>query len=353
MRARMLARLAGSLALFAFPAAAQLHDSAARADSLPVPALFASARPIALTVTANLRRLRADRDTNAPWRPITIGYAEGGTPVLVPARAKTRGIWRLKNCSFPPLRLDIAAKDAKAELFRHLGRPKLVIHCKDTDAYEQYILQEAQLYRIYQLLTPVSYRTRLARIAYVDSATRGTDATRYAIIVEDPDVMAKRLGGRIMKTEGATAADMEAQPLALAFLFQFMIGNLYFSFNRLHNTSIVATADGRLLPIAYDFDYTGAVSADYARPNSQFGQRRVRDRRFRGYCALAAEYPRLLPLFREKKAEIYALYRDDVGTLLAPDVVGETLAYFDEFYEMIATPASAQRTFLGDCVGPR
>jgi hypothetical protein len=353
MRASRLTRIAASLAVVASPAAARGQDSTARVDSLPTPPLFASARPIALTFTANLRRLRADRDSNAPWRAITIAYAAEGGDVVVPGRARTRGIWRLKNCSFPPLRLDVAAKDAKAALFRHLGRPKLVNHCKDTDDYEQYVLQEAQLYRIYQLLTPVSYRTRLVRVAYVDSATRATDATRYAIIVEDPDVMAKRLGGRIMKAEGATAADLEARPLALAYLFQFMIGNLDFSFNRLHNTSIVGTNDGRLFPVAYDFDYTGAVSPVYARPDPRFGQRRMRDRHFRGYCSLAGEYLALLPLFREKRAEINALYRDEVGRLLAPAVVNETLAYFDEFYEMIETPASAERGFLRDCVGPR
>jgi hypothetical protein len=351
-RRRLAAGLVTWMALVSCAAAVGAQDTLARADSLPVPPLFATTEPLALTLTANLRRLRSDRAANAPWRAVTIAYRRGTTDIVLPARAKTRGIWRLKNCAFPPLRLSFKGKDTKGTLLRHLGKPKLVNYCRDTDAYEQYVLQEAQLYRIYQLLTPMSYRTRVVRITYVDSASHDVDATRYAIIVEDPDEMARRLGGSIMKEEGATAEDLESMPLAVAYLFQFMIGNLDFSFNRLHNTSLVATTDGRLLPVAYDFDYTGAVSPAYAGPDPRFAQTDVRDRRFRGYCALGPLYPEALTRFQEKKAAIYALYHDAIGQLMRPGVVRETLAYFDEFYDMIETPAIAERRFLRDCVGP-
>jgi hypothetical protein len=340
-----------ALGLVASGAAAQAPPSTS--DSSEVPPLFEKETPLTIALIADLPRLRADKDTNSPWRHATITYASDTGRVVVRARARTRGIWRLKNCAFPPLRLSFSGKDTKGTLFHHLGKPKLVNYCKDTDAYEQYILQEFQLYRIYQLLTPVSYRVRLLRVAYVDSATGKADATRYAFIAEDPERLAKRFNGKVLKMKGATAADFEPEPLALAYLFEFMIGNTDFSFNGLHNTQLIGTNDGRILPVAYDFDYAGAVNTVYATPDPQFRIRHVRDRRFRGYCAIAAEYPKLLPLFREKKAAIYALYRDEIGRLLSPGVVRETLEYFDEFYEMIATPASAQSSFLDGCVGPR
>ena len=156
-----------------------------------------------------------------------------------------------------------------------------------------------------------------------------------------------------MKAKGAKPSDLEAPQLALAYLFQFMIGNTDFSFNGLHNTQLVATPEGQILPVAYDFDYAGAVNASYATPDPILRMRNVRQRKFRGYCAIADQYPRLLPLFREKKEAIYALYHDEIGRLMDEKRVKETLSYFDEFYEMIATPASAQRAFLFDCVGTR
>lgn len=344
---RMVAVVAAML-----PGPARAQDTTARKEK-NVPPLYTKETPVAVTFTANLRRLRSDKDTNAPWRQGTIAYTSDTGRVVLPARVRTRGIWRLKNCGFPPLRLDFSGKETKGTLFHQLGKPKLVNYCRDTDPYEQYVLQEHQLYRVYQQLTPVSYRVRLLRVAYVDSASGKTDATRYAILAEDPEQLAKRLGGTVVKTKGATADDLDAESLALAYLYQFMIANTDFSFNGLHNTQLIGTSDGRILPVAYDFDYAGAVNATYAVPDPSLRIRTVRQRKFRGYCALAAEYPKVLPLFHEKKAAIYALYRDEIGQLMDPKLVRETLEYFDEFYEMIATPASAQSAFLHDCVGPR
>ena len=267
-------------------------------------------------------------------------------------RVRTRGIWRLRNCHFPPLRLDFAGKEAKNTLLAQLGKPKLVNFCRDTDTYEQYILQEHQLYRIYQLLTPLSYRVRLLKVAYVDSASGDTSARRFAILAEDPDHLARRFNGLVLKAKGARPADLEAPQLALAYLFQYMIGNTDFSFAGLHNTQLVATPDGLILPVAYDFDYAGAVNAIYATPDPMLRLPNVRQRKFRGYCALSEEYPKLLPLFHEKKDAIYALYRDEIGRLMDERRVKETLEYFDEFYEAIATPETARRAFLSQCVGP-
>jgi hypothetical protein len=342
-----------ALATLATPAPSLAQDTDRKEDAKVVPPLFERETPLTVTLTANLGRLRADKDTNAPWRTGTLAYSAEGRRVAVPMRVRTRGLWRLKNCHFPPLRLDFAGKEAKNTLLAQLGKPKLVNYCRDNDSYEQYILQEHQLYRIYQLLTPISYRVRLLRVAYVDSASGDTNATRYAILAEDPDHLARRLGGLVLKSKGAKPSDLEAPQLALAYLFQYMIGNTDFSFNGLHNTQIVATSDGLFLPVAYDFDYAGAVNASYATPDPVLRTRNVRQRKFRGYCSIADEYPRLLPLFHEKKNAIYALYRDEIGKLMDEQRVRETLSYFDEFYEMIRTPESAQRSFLNECVGPR
>src|SRR3982074_3703733 len=263
---------------------AEAQSAPARRDTTPVPPLFQSTAPLAVTFTADLRRLKADKETSAPWRGATIAYTSDTGRISIPVRARTRGIWRLKNCMFPPLRLEFHGKDAKGTVFQHLGKPKLVNYCRDTDPYEQYVLQEFQLYRVYQLLTPMSYRVRLLRMAYMDSGSSKPEATRYAFIAEDPERLAQRFDGTVVKAKGATADDLDPQPLALAYLFQFLIGNTDFSFNGLHNTQLIGTNDGRVLPVAYDFDFTGAVNATYAVPDATLKIRNVRTRKFRGYC---------------------------------------------------------------------
>ena len=335
------------------PLAAGAQGAVSAPDTAALPPLFSAIAPLPMTFTANLGRLRHDRDTTSPWRAATLSYAGDTGRVTVPARARTRGIWRLKNCSMPPLRIDVAKPAAHHTLFKGMGKAKLVNHCRDTDSYEQYVLQELQLYRVYQLLTPVSFRTRLVRMTYADSGSGKIDAVRYAFIIEDPEHLARRMDGLIVKTKGATADDLDADALALAYVFEYMIGNSDFQVGALHNAQLIGTNNGPILPVVYDFDFSGAVNAVYAVPNPLLGIKRARDRKFRGNCSIAAEYVKALPRFRQQKDAIYALYRDEIGRLMDGGRVRETLDYFDEFYAMIATPESARRAFLDDCVGPR
>ena len=316
-----------------------------------VPPFFQSVTPIAMTFTTNLKQIRRDRGETAPWRWATLSFQDSANKaVVMPVRARTRGIWRLKNCNFPPIRFNFSDKDTKGTLLEDLEEPKLVNYCKDNEQYEQFILQEFQLYRVYQLLTPVSHRVRLVKMSYVDSASAKRDAERYAIIVEDPGQLANRHLAKVIKAKGAGPGDFDPNDLALAYLFQFFIGNLDFSFNGLHNTELLGTTDGRILPVAYDFDYAGAVNAPYAVPPANYNWPNVRTRKFMAYCEIAEGFPGALAKFMEKKDAIYALYADEIGKLMSQRVVRETLEYYDEFYRSVRTPQDAQRNVFSKCI---
>ena len=316
-----------------------------------VPALFTSETPLAITFRTNLRQLRRDKKEDSPWRWASVAYQDSaGKSVEVPLRARTRGIWRLKHCDFPPVRFNFAGKDTKGTIFEGVDKPKIVNFCKDNDEHEQYVLQEAQLYRIYRLLTPVSHRVRVARLSYVDSANGKREAERYGIIIEDPDQMANRNMAKVTEIKGAGPADLEQKEFALAYMFLYFIGNLDFSFSGLHNTELITTIDGRVLPVVYDFDYSGAVNTTYAVPPPHYNVPNVRTRKFLGYCELAPEFPSAVAALVEQKDAIYALYRDEVGKLLKPHIVRSTLEYFDDFYEQVRTPQDAQRNIFRKCI---
>jgi hypothetical protein len=358
----LAAGLAGSFT--AVPAYAQAAAEKAKSDKpkedkepkgeKKVPALFTSEAPLAITFKVNVKQIRRDKGAEPPWRWASFTYKDSaGKDVEVPLRVRTRGIWRLKNCEFPPIRLNFAGKETKNTLFDGVDKPKLVNFCRDNDTYEQYMLQEAQLYRIYQLLTPLSHRIRVARIAYVDSASGKREAERYAMIIEDPDQLANRHMARIVKTKGAGPADFEPKDLALAYMYLYFIGNLDFSFNGLHNTELLGTTDGRILPVAYDFDYAGAVNATYAVPPPNYNVPNVRTRKFLGYCEIAPEFPSAVNRLIEQKEAIYALYKDEIGKLMSPSVVRSTLEYFDDFYDSVKTQKDAERNVFRNCIRPR
>lgn len=319
------------------------------------PPLFTSEAPLAVTFTANWGRVRGDKSETAPYQPATMTYtAADGKAVTVPLKVKTHGIWRLKNCRLPPLRLNFSNKETKQTLFYDLQKPKMVSVCKDNDSYEQLLLKEMQLYRVYQAVTPMSHRVRLLRVSYADSATGKAETTRYAFVFEDPDEMADRLDGKLTKAKGATPDDYDPDALATAFMFEYFIGNLDFSFNGVHNAETVLKNDGTTaLPVAYDFDFSGAVDAPYATVDPQFRTKRVSDRLFRGYCAILPSYPAAIALFQARKEKIYALYHDATGSLLTPGTVKETLEYYDQFYDQVKTPRDAEGNVLRNCVRPR
>jgi hypothetical protein len=136
-------------------------------------------------------------------------------------------------------------------------------------------------------------------------------------------------------------------------VFQYFIGNTDFSVAGLHNVELFFNDLGDIMPIAYDFDFSGAVNARYATVDSSLRIRNVRERLFRGYCADAESYNKAFAIFNEKKPEIYALYSDSIGKLMDKGRVRETLDYFDEFYGTINNRGAAKRSIIESCLRPR
>ena len=333
-------------------AQAQLQDVPPKVVRAPV--FFESQEPIEVTLTTNIGQIRGDKGTDPPWRPATISYTGvDGSLVNVPLKARTRGIWRLKRCDFPPMRLNFSGETSKGSIFHHLDKPKLVSYCQDRDMYEEYILEEFQLYRIYQLLTPISHKARLLKFSYADSGSGKIRAKRYGFIMEEPSALGARLGGKVMEQKGALPGDLDPFQDALFGVFQYMIGNTDFSVSALHNVELYFGNDGIVAPIAYDFDFAGVVNATYAVPDEKLGIVNVRQRVFRGYCTDPGEYAKVFALFKEKKPEIYALYADSIGKLMDRGNVRSTLKYFDEFYETIGDSRAAKRSIIEACIARR
>ncbi|MEX1185718.1 MAG: hypothetical protein WEA80_03930 [Gemmatimonadaceae bacterium] len=325
---------------------AAVAGAQAPADSAPKPyelqKLFSHDSVLRLTLTTNFRALSRSRSGAARYYGAKLTYSDtGASPITIPLRVRARGLWRRVNCEMPPVLLNFWTDSSKKTLFARLDRGRLVVHCRNNDAFEQYVLQEFQLYRIYNLLTPFSHRARLAHVTYVDSASGRQTAARHGFILEDDDDMAARNGGKQMELKGAKSGDLDPFTDALVGVFQYLIGGSDWSVAGLHNIQLVSQPEGVVRAVAYDFDWSGAVNASYAKPDYRLPITAVRQRLFRGYCAPREQFTRVFALFNEQKPAIYALYSDHIGRLMNPDVVRRTLAYFDEFYETINDPRRA------------
>jgi hypothetical protein len=340
------------LALTGSPAVggAQTADSAAAAarPDPPVPALFATHEPLVFTITTDVRRLLRDRGTNREEHGGVLRYVgAAGDTLSLNVDLKTRGIFRLKQCAFPPLRLDLPASRVKGTIFAHQDKLKLVTHCRGASSYEQSLLEEYVLYKVFNVITERSFRARLARVTYLDSTAHEAPLTRYAILLEADEDLAKRMRAKVL--ESTTIHDLRSEPeqLTLVSVFQYLIGNTDWSIWGLHNMAVFQDTTAKLYPIPYDFDFAGVISAPYAIPAPQLPIKTVRERLYRGFCQPEPLLQSVLARFRAGKDSIYALVRSVPD--LSPGEVRGTLDYFDGFYRTINNPGDVHRTFIRGC----
>ena len=307
-----------------------------------------SQTPFEMTLTINLKKIRNDK-VNGPWEPATVTYVDSGTTITLPVRVRARGHSRLKICtSFPPVWINFDKADTKKQIFDHLNKFKLVSPCKPQSAYENYVVEEFNLYRLHALMTPVSHLARLIKMTVVDSASKNVEFTRYSFAVEDADELAARLAGKKFPVEGATAADLDVRQTAVIGILQYMIGNTDFSIYALHNAELVQLKQG-VFPVAYDFDQSGIINTPYAIPDPKVGIRSVTERIYRGLCVSPDTINKVLADLREKRPAINALYADSLGMLISDRGRKDSIKWFDDFYSDVSNPKTVKNEIIDRC----
>lgn len=309
--------------------------------------LFLSDAPLALTIKADFKVVNKDRSERSAARyPATIAVA--GSDAAFQAELGSRGHFRLRvgSCAWVPLRVMFKSAQVAGTVFEGQSSLKLVTHCRDNDDFEQHVLREYLPYRIYGLVSPLAFRARLARIAYVDSVTGKLLTTRYGMFIEDDSDVARRAGARAVDLPRVLFNDLDQESLTTMALFEFMIANTDVSIVKLHNVKLMVTEQRTIYPVPYDFDFSGLVNAPYANPDPKLGISTVRDRLYRGPCRSDAEFNQVLERFRARKADILALY--DSLPDLQPGYRKQARSYLEDFYSGIE-PNRVKRTLVDNC----
>ena len=311
--------------------------------------LFRSEEPLEATLTADFRTVMRDRSPKSTVTyPATISFqARDGSTASMPLKIRTRGHSRRNpvTCSFAPLRLEFDKALSKGTVFDGHGPLKLGTHCRS--GAEGVILREYAIYRMFNLLTPNSFRARVAKMTYVDAATSKVVAEEAGLFVEDDDDVAKRMEGRVIELDGAIFPRLEQDSLMLMMLFEYMIGNTDFSIIAQHNVRIVLTPGVRRFTVPYDFDYSGLVDAGYATVDKALPITDVRDRLYRGPCRTPAEWQPYLDKMKAAKPQILTLYDTVPG--LTPSYRRYAKGYLEQFYRNIDRPANVKKDLIDTC----
>ena len=225
---------------------------------------------------------------------------------------------------------------------------KLVTHCQNRrDEYEQYVVEEYLIYRMYNLLTERSLRVRLTRMTYADSGRSDAPLTKYGFLLEDDREMAARNRAVLVEQKGLAQDEIDPDNMGLVAVFEYMIGNTDWSVWGLHNVKLLEDSAGVTRAVPYDFDWSGAISPPYAKPDSRLPIESVRQRLFRGSCRSPEAFDALFEKFRAKKDAIYALYRSEPA--LSPKRAEQALRYYDDFYKTIGNQGAIKYEFLRAC----
>ncbi|HEV8265312.1 MAG TPA: hypothetical protein VGQ06_10190 [Gemmatimonadales bacterium] len=310
--------------------------------------LFRVHDPLVLRLETDLRALLRDRDADRIEYAGVLRYGANADTGSTEVQLRTRGIFRLKRCGFPPLRLDLPRRRLDGTPFAGQDKLKLVTHCQSARSYEWNLLREYAVYRVFNAVTDSSFQVRLARVTYIDT-TRTDTIIRYGFLIESETELAQRLGAEIVESNSVHDFLIDARYMTLVAVFQYLVGNTDWSVWGRHNFSILrqAGAPPRLLAVPYDFDFSGAVGAPYATPPEQLPIRSVRERYYRGYCQPDSVLMPVLARFRGAKDSVYAAVR------AVPDLpegdLRDLLRYFDDFFSAIDNPGIVRREFVRGC----
>ncbi len=264
------------------------------------------------------------------------------------AKVRTRGHMRLDICDYPPLKLKIDKDDLSRHQLSNFNELDIVNHCQDNENYQQLILKEYLCYKLWELVSPYYLKTQLIRLHYQDTAGIEVHESSTAFLVEDPEEMCDRLGGKNIKNDIIRNSALERQPFLRLSLFEFMIGNTDWYIGNRHNIEFVGIPGHTLLiSVPYDFDYSGLVQAPYAKPNEAIKFENVSIRFYQGFCHTEPEVRGQLQVFLDQKEKILQMPYQIQG--LNEKSIKQVTTYLQSFYDVIENPKKLKSQVLEHC----
>jgi len=325
--------------------------------------LFADPQPLQLVITGPFPELvRTAPKAPKPY-PASLVITESARPAqTIPIQINARGLTRRTGgyCKFPPIALVFDKETAKPTIFRGQSKLKLVTYCQNQSDYEQRIMLEYLAYRLYNVLTPISYNVRPAEVTY-RTTEQDSGVTRFGFLVEDLGDLAGRNDVKKLKltSHQIKASQFDAKAAGRAALFEFMISNLDWDFlagpagdDCCHNSRFVAprqtaAALTGVVPIPYDFDYSGLVDAPYAVPPESLKLEHVTQRLYRGYCVSTDQMPGLIAEFQAHKAQMMAVIETDPR--LSATFKAKSARFLDGFFILLDDPAKVDAQIVKRC----
>jgi len=271
-----------------FPLLSQQESVPSYEDTVAVyEDLFSAEEPLYLTLKFDVKALKKKRHQDVYHDAEMTKKVGGDIQESYSVKITATGTFRRDFCTLPPISLQVAHAGIAADSPQDLIRMNMVLPCKNAAQYEPYVLREYLAYKIYNIITPLSYRVRLVRLSIIDTGKDNEVTEDWAFLQEPDELMTLRLDGKMIKNDELSMSRVNPEVFNSLSMFQYMIGNADYSVTGQHNLKILALKEygpTGFIPVPYDFDYSGLVNTDYALPGEDLGTTSVRERYYLGPC---------------------------------------------------------------------
>jgi hypothetical protein len=299
--------------------------------------IYRSNEMLSVKLKYSPKEIKRNSKDSIRTKSILVYENEEGLQDSLNVNLDTRGNFRLKKCYFPPIAIRIKKSESKGTVFKGQKKLKLVMPCLKQKQSNDYIIKEYISYKIYELVSPYHFKTRLLSLEFSEiKGGKEIIHTSNAFFVEDDKEMAKRHEGRVVKSK-LHPSTFHSFSEVRSSLFQYFIGNIDFSTASQHNSKLIYTSAGPI-PVAYDFDLSGLVDASYAfvpEHSADLGITDVTQRVYKGYQRDEAVFQKVRLEYIEKKAEIFKILESHESLFRSEKEYKDMVKYIELFYEII------------------
>ena len=317
--------------------------------------LFADDTPLTLKLTAPFNTVARDDDAEEREEyPAVIEFpGSDGSPSSLDIEVRIRGKSRASYCDFPPLSLDFPRGETSGTVFEGQNRLKLVVQCKTGSRYRAYLVKEFLIYRMLNALTDRSFRVRWSNVEFVYTDSRRPE-TRIepAFLIEEDWEAAERLGMEVVDVEKPARESLDFGYTTLLILFQYLIANTDWAVIDgpegefcCHNGKVLQKDEGPYVVLAYDFDSSGLVNAEYAAPTLR-QIRYVTQRLYRGFCIMNDEVEGAIALLNSRRELLLDILDSD---LLEERDRESAVKFVEGGFEVLNDPKDLERRIYEDC----
>lgn len=305
--------------------------------------MFEKEEPLLITLKTDMKDI-LNKKPNDRYIYSDIKLSNTDSTMEGKVNIRARGKFRKGYCSVPPLKFDF---DTTTGSLKGLGKIDMTVQCKVGKDFEQGLFKEYTAYRMYNALTDKSQHVRLVRLTLEDADGKRKPVEIPGFFIEDFDVTSKRNACKEVKISKLHTENTDRKQMTMVAMFEYMIGNTDWSVYANHNIKLMQdSADKTAKPyaVAYDFDYSGLVNAEYAVPDEILGTSTVLERVYRGFPRELAELREMANIFLAKKDAMLAEINN--SKFLNDRSKKEMLNYLEPFFKEITDDRRLKTNFI-------